>query len=126
MPSYPLSIPLCQHIKDDGKQCGSPALRRQKFCYHHQQTRQKRLEINANIRRERWKLTLPTLEDANSIQLGLVQVMRMLVRQQIDHRKATLLLAVLQTASVNLKRTSFEPDPAQMVIDRKCVERRLT
>jgi hypothetical protein len=24
----------------------------------------------------------------------------------------------LQTASVNLKRTSFEPDPAQVVIDR--------
>jgi hypothetical protein len=126
MLSYPLNIPLCQHIKDDGKQCGSPALRRQKFCYHHQQSREKRLVINTNIRRERWKITLPTLEDANSIQLGLVQVMRLLVRQQIDHPTATLLIAALQTASVNLKRTSFEPDPAQVVIDRECIERRLT
>ena len=123
MPSYPLSIPLCQHIKDDGKRCGSPALRRQKFCYYHQQSRQKRLVINTNIRRERWKITLPTLEDANSIQLGLVQVMRMLVRQQIDHPTATLLIALLQTASVNLRRTSLDPDPPQVVIDRECSKR---
>jgi hypothetical protein len=117
MPSYPVNIALCQHIKDDGAQCGSPALRRQKFCYHHTQSRQKRLEINANIRHERWNVTLSTLEDANSIQLGLVQVMRLLVTQQIDHRTAALMVYALQTASVNLKRTSFEPDPAQVVID---------
>jgi hypothetical protein len=118
MPSYPLNIPLCQHIKDDGKLCGSPALRRQKFCYHHERSRQKRLEINANMRRERWNVTLMTLEDANSIQLGLVQVMRLLVSQQIDHRTAALMVYALQTASINLERTSLEPEAAQVVIDR--------
>ncbi len=30
----------------------------------------------------------------------------------------------MQTASANLKRTSFEPDPTTVVIDRECVERR--
>jgi hypothetical protein len=110
MPLYPESIPCCQHIKDDGVQCASPALRRQKFCYFHKQWRQKRLEINTHIQRERWKITLPILEDANSIQLGLVQVMRLLGTGQIDHRTATLMVHTLQIASTNLKQTSFEPD----------------
>jgi hypothetical protein len=74
-------------------------------------------------KQQRWKVTLPLLEDANSIQMGLVQVM--LVTQQVDHRTAALLLYALQTASANLKRTSFEPEmPTRVVIDRDCVERR--
>ena len=28
-------IPICEHIKDDGNRCGSPALRRRKLCYFH-------------------------------------------------------------------------------------------
>ncbi len=111
MPSYPESIRLCQHIKINGTKCGSPAMRRQKFCYYHKQSRQKRLEINANIHRERKKLTLPLLEDANSIQLGIVQVARLLMTQQIDHPTASLLLYALRMASTNLNRTSFEPEP---------------
>ncbi len=81
--------------------------------------------MNTNIRRERWKITLPTLEDANSIQLGLVRVMELLARQQIDHRTGTLLLYALQTASANLNRTSFAPDAAQVVIDPECLEQTL-
>jgi hypothetical protein len=124
MSLYPESIARCQQIKVNGTQCASPALRRQKFCYFHKQYREKRLEINSNIQRERWKITLPMLEDANSIQMGLVQVMRLLVMQQIDHRTAGLMLYALQTASANLKRTSFEPEPTHVVIDRGCVQRR--
>jgi hypothetical protein len=115
MPSYPVNIALCQHIKGDGAQCASPALRRQKFCYFHKQSRQKRLKINVNIQRERWNVTLPMLEDENSIQLALVQVMRLLVRRQIDHRTGGLMVYALRTASENLKRTSFEPEPTQVV-----------
>ena len=110
MPLYPETIACCQHIKDNGVQCASPALRRQKFCYFHKRWRQKRLEINTNIQQERWKITLPILEDMNSIQLGLTQVMRLLVTGRIDHPTGTLMLHALQMAATNLKRTSFEPD----------------
>jgi hypothetical protein len=48
---------------------------------------------------ERGTITLPTLEDANSIQVGLAEVMRLLVTNQIDHRTAALMLYALQTAS---------------------------
>jgi len=113
MPLYPETIARCQHIKVNGTQCASPALRRRKFCHFHKQYRQKKLQINANIQRERLKITLPMLEDANSIQMGLAQVMRLLVTQQIDRGTAGTLLYALQTASCNLNRTSFEPQPTR-------------
>jgi hypothetical protein len=106
MPLYPVTIACCQHIKENGVQCASPALRRQKFCYFHKQWRQKRLEINTNIQRERWNITLPILEDMNAIQLGLTQAMRLMVTGRIDHPTETLMLHALQMAATNLKRTS--------------------
>jgi len=72
-----------------------------------------------------WRKTLPTLEDANSIQVSLAHVMERLVLQEIDHKTATLLLYALQTASMNLIRTSLEPGlPTQVVIDRESVANR--
>ena len=123
MSQYPATIRRCQHIKVNGTQCGSPALREEKCCYFHTQWRRQSRDINMNFH-ERGTITLPTLEDANSIQVGLAEVMRLLVTNQIDHRTASLLLRALRTASANLKHTSFEPDPTQVVIDPECVERR--
>src|SRR5258706_10325023 len=122
---YPESIARCQHLKVNGTQCGSPALRKQRSCYFHKDWRQKRLQINVNIRREQGAVTLPVLEDANSIQVALLQVRRLLLTPQIEHRTAGLLLYALQTASANLARTSFEPElPTRVVIDRAAVARR--
>ncbi len=124
MSLYPANIRRCQHIKVNGTQCGSPALREEQCCYFHMRWRRKSMDINMNFN-ERGTITLPTLEDANSIQVGLAEVMRLLVTNQIDHRTAALLLHALRTAAVNVKRTSFEPQlPTQVVIDRECVERR--
>src|SRR5438477_8153428 len=54
-----------------------------------------------------------------------MQVMRLLLTAQIEHRTAGLLLYALQTASANLARTSFEPElPTRVVIDRATVARR--
>jgi hypothetical protein len=45
--------------------------------------------------------------------------------QEIDHKTAVLMLYALQTASMNLKRTSLEPQlPTQVVIDRQSVANR--
>ena len=123
MTPYPPTIRRCQHIKANGTQCGSPALRDQKFCYFHAQWRRQNRDINMNFH-ERGTITLPTLEDANSIQVGLAEVMRLLVTNQIDHRTAALLLRALRTAASNLKHTTFEPEPTHVVIDEESVERR--
>jgi hypothetical protein len=45
----------------------------------------KGMQVNAYLQ-EQQILTLPTLEDANSIEVGLAEVMRQLLAQMIDHR----------------------------------------
>jgi hypothetical protein len=119
---YPASIARCQHIKVNGTQCGSPSLKKRKFCYFHQQWQQGRIQLGANrARRARYSLDLPILEDANSIQVALMQAMRLLLTQQVDHKTAALLFYGLQTASTNLRNTNFEPAPERVVIDPRRV-----
>ena len=48
-----------------------------------------------------------------------------LISVEIDHKTAALMLYALQTASMNLKRTSLEPQlPTQVLIDRDSVANR--
>jgi hypothetical protein len=111
-------VPRCQHIKVNGTQCDSPALRQQKFCFFHNRWHETRIVINANrARRARPSLDLPILEDANSVQLALMQVLGLLLRNQIDHKTAALAFYGLQTASANLRRTNFRPFRQDVVID---------
>jgi len=109
MSFYPASIPRCQHIKVNGIQCGSPALHRRRFCFFHHQWRQERIAMGAKRARQGRPFDLPVLEDANAIQITLMQIMRLILRGQIDPKSAGLLLYALQTASVNLRNTEFEP-----------------
>ena len=124
MSSYPHSIPRCQHIKVNGTQCGSPALRRNRLCYFHKSWQQSRIVLNADrARRARTVFDLPLLEDANSIQIALMQVMRLILSGQIDAKTAGLLLYALQTASSNLARTNFEPTiKTRVVVDPRTVD----
>jgi hypothetical protein len=123
MSLYPITVKRCQHIKINGTQCGSPALRDSKHCYYH--IRYHWPELEALPDNTEWRKPLATLEDANSIQVSLANVMERLVMQEIDHKTAALLLYALQTASMNLKRTSLEPAlPTQVVIDRESVANR--
>jgi hypothetical protein len=123
MPLYPVTILRCQHIKVNGTQCGSPELRNSKFCYYH--IRYHWPELEALKDRNEWVKETQTLEDANSIQVALAQVTHRLIMEEIDHKQAALLLYALQIASMNLKRTSLEPEmPTQVVIDRESVARR--
>jgi hypothetical protein len=121
----------CQHIKVNGTQCGSPALRRNRFCYFHKRHHEQRIAFNADRlhnnltkdarRRRNIAIDLPVLEDANSIQISLMQIMRLIVAGQLDTKTAGLLLYALQTASVNLSRTSFEPNRYNVILDPAAV-----
>ena len=123
MSLYPITVKRCQHIKVNGTQCGSPALRDSKHCYYH--IRYHWPELEALPDNNEWRKTLATLEDANSIQVSLANVMERLVMQDIDHKTAALMLYALQTASMNLKRTALEPElPTRVVIDRESVANR--
>jgi hypothetical protein len=115
MSSYPSR---CQHLKTNGTQCGSPALRRNRFCYFHKRYQDERIRLNVD-RRRRSTATffLPVLEDANSIQMSLMQIMRLLLTGQIEQKTASLILYALQTASTNLRQTRFDPRVHEVILD---------
>lgn len=114
------NVPPCQHLKINGTQCGSPALRRNRFCFFHKRFQEEQIKLNSDRkRRSRANFVLPILEDANAIQVSLMQIMRLLASGQIDPKTAGLLPYALQTASCNLRFTTFEPEVVtDVVIDR--------
>ncbi len=117
------NVPRCQHVKVNGTQCGSPALRWRRHCYFHNNVRRERKMILANTRVTRM-FDLPLLEDANSVQTALMKVIQMLGSGGLDHKTAGLMLYALQTASINLRRVDFEArKTTDVVIDRDDVHR---
>jgi hypothetical protein len=115
------NVPRCQHVKVNGTQCGSPALRRRRRCYFHEQVRVDRARTQADVFAQR-RFELPVLEDANSVQVALMKVMELLACGRMDHKTAGLMLYALQTATVNLRNTDFEVEQVtDIVIDRDTV-----
>jgi hypothetical protein len=117
------NVPRCQHIKMNGTQCGSPALRSRRLCFFHDRIQRERTKIAKDMTAQH-RFDLPLLEDANSVQVALMKVMQMLGSGRMDHRTAGLMLYALQTASVNLRNAEFEASKAtHVVIDRDDVYR---
>jgi hypothetical protein len=116
------NVPRCQHVKVNGVQCGSPALRRKPHCYFHERAQYER-ELAAENKSGQRKFGFPLLEDANSIQVALMKVIQMLGSGNLDHKTAALMLYALQTASANLRNAKFEPEePTDVVIDEDTVD----
>ena len=89
-------IPQCHFIRMDGRRCGSPALRGQRFCYYHYEAS-----------RPTMCLDIPPLEDANAIQFALTDIARAVADERLDLKRATVLGYLLQTATANLRRVQF-------------------
>src|SRR5438874_1893387 len=85
-----INIPRCHHIRVNGVQCGSPALKDRRLCYFH-----------SRVRITRGSTNLPILEDINSVQHALMQVITALLEGKVDRQIGGLLLYGLQTASAN-------------------------
>jgi len=116
-------VPRCQHVKMNGTQCGSPALRRRRHCFFHERIRREQASIAADASAQH-AFDLPLLEDANSVQMAIMKVIQMLGSGRLDHKTAGLMLYALQTASSNLRNANFEVyDVTRVVIDRDDVHR---
>ena len=113
-----LTAPRCRHIKVNGTQCGSPALRHRNFCFYHQQDRPLKVECYFEGPYATGEIALPVFEDAHSIQTVIRQVVQMVLQKRLERKTASLLLYALQIASSNLKRMELEkPQPEQVVIN---------
>lgn len=91
----------CRHIFVDGRRCGSASLRHEDFCYYHHTTR--RPASNPRTRKaRRSSVQLPIPEDRAAIQLSIGLILERLASNDLDPRRAGLLLYGLQIASSNL------------------------
>ena len=117
-------VPRCQHVKVNGTQCGSPALRRRRRCYFHDRMLDGRKQFAAeSCIKPRPMFSMCLLEDANSVQVALMQVLNLLGSGQMDPKTAGLMLYGLQTASANLRHVKFEAEkPTDVVVDRNTVD----
>jgi hypothetical protein len=97
----------CRHIFTDGRRCASPCLRQEEFCYYHHTTR--RPIANPRQRRSRRStFHLPLPEDRSAIQASIGEVLQRIAANDIDPRRAGLLLYGLQIASLNLPKIPRE------------------
>src|SRR5215471_627462 len=86
----------CRHIFTAGHRCGSPALRNEDFCYYHHTTRKPAPKKRPLAP---FDLELPIPEDRAAIQQALGQILQRIASNQIDPRRAGLLLYGLQIAA---------------------------
>src|ERR1700687_3451097 len=106
----------CRHIFTDGHRCASPCLRREEFCYYHHTTRKP--VINPRQRRSRrGTSTLPLPDARSAIQSSIGEVLQRIASNDIDPRRAGLLLYGLQIASLNLPKPEREAAPAPETVE---------
>ncbi len=110
MGSYNLKAPRCQHVKDNGIQCGSPALRSQAFCYQHQRIH------HSTLRPGDKGYVLPPLESPLSVTLSVVQVAQAAHDGRISIQLARLLLYAIQLGAPYAGR-SGPPYAPEVTID---------
>ena len=98
----------CRHIFTDGHRCASPCLRHEHFCYYHHTTR--RPIANPQQRRSRrTTFHLPLPEDRSAILQSIGEVLQRIAANDIDPRRAGLLLYGLQIANAVLPKDPKEP-----------------
>jgi len=99
-------VAICEHIRDNGRRCGTPAIRGFHFCYHHS-----RAHAPAGRVGERgYRAPLP--ETMESLQLQLQQITEALGSGRITHQTAGKLLYAVQLSANLLKmklRSSDQP-----------------
>ncbi len=100
----------CTHIKVNGIRCDSPALRNEVFCYFHQRMiRGVRTPPKSRLH------PIAMLENQESIQAALMEIVNALVRNQIDVPRARLVLRALSIAARHAGKARFDCFQSDMV-----------
>ncbi len=94
---------VCSHIKVNGVRCGSPALRKEVFCYFHQRMiRGVRTPPKSRLH------PIANFESQEAIQASLMEVVNALVRNHIDVPRARLILRALAIAARHSSKVRFD------------------
>lgn len=122
---------ICRHIKTNGARCGSPSLADQPYCFFHRALSDLHPAPPApepptiihplNPGRDPHAaavpptLSLPALEDRESIQLAVSMTLGALARNTLDTKRAAVLLYGLQVASANARNLDKAPSRLDIV-----------
>jgi hypothetical protein len=93
----------CEHIRDTGLRCGSPAMRGRDFCYYH-----RRLHDITVLPGDSTYL-LPALETEQAVQLAVTHILRALMKGKIDRPTALAMFAGIRIAQNSIRHAE---DPA--------------
>lgn len=105
MSNRPTAVfPLCAHIKADGDQCGSPALRGMRFCFQHLGGTTSSLLRARSTTVNNADLDLVYPADRESIQHNLDLVARALAEDRIDTSIANTYIRLYRVCEQNLHR----------------------
>ena len=99
----------CTHIKVTGVRCGSPALRGEQFCYFHQRMLRSVRFPSSRVLRS------ALLEDPESIQASLMEVVNGLLRGTLELKRGELILRALNTAVRNIRHVRFDLHQDEMI-----------
>lgn len=110
---------LCRHIFADGHRCGSPALRKEQFCYYHHITRRPKPRAGKFSHLDAQEpFDLPVVEDRDSALLVASQILSRIASNDLDTNRAGRLIAGLRVAVALLPREAptaatqpFTPSP---------------
>jgi len=86
--------PRCSHMKSNGEPCRAPAMGNRLFCIFHARALDTENEQRLKVR---------VLEDSESLQLTVKQVMEQVVSGRLEPQTASLLLRAVQIANSTLK-----------------------
>jgi hypothetical protein len=86
-------VAICEHIKDDGHRCGTPAIRGRHFCYFHSRAHQPAARIGDRY----YRSSLP--ETVESLQIAVAEVLQALGRDDIAPKKAGSMLYGIHIAT---------------------------
>jgi hypothetical protein len=115
-----MDVPLCQHVKPDGRRCGTPAIRDHKYCYHH--TTVRKLVPKTDVFGLRYQGTtgepyqrfeLPYLENGEAIQIGFMQLIHGVSTGLIAGTRARVMLGALYGAAANLREINKAAERAK-------------
>ncbi|NYF79679.1 hypothetical protein [Granulicella arctica] len=102
-----METPLCRHIKANGIQCRAVALTENPFCYAHDRMHRFHKSYRLHPMAKSYlnytnSIQLNALEDRESVQLAISQVVNALATNQLESKRAAVLLYGLQLAARNI------------------------
>jgi len=102
-----MSFHTCDHLKQYGVCCNSPALRGKKLCYYHHRDH-KRSQYAAGVVRRADVLgpRLPSMKSLADVQIALYKVLTALADRRLPHQRAGRILFDLEQAAGRLRQPS--------------------